>query len=330
MSNLQEKTAALVQLGAYMLSGDPAWQEAKEHAVQRNQWFTAEHIELATKNIVNGFLQAGPLAEWSADFTLPEAPKTVGITMAGNIPMVGFHDFLCGYISGHRLRIKYASRDEVLIPFLVRQLAQWDPSVTEQVQRADMLKHCDAYIATGSNNSSRYFEQYFAKYPHIIRRNRTSVAVLDGTESPEELNALADDVFIYFGLGCRNVTQVCVPAGYDFQPLMHALGRYSHLMNHHKYRNNFDFHLAVYLLNLVPYMTNDSVLLVANDIPFASVSVLHYRYYTDKAQLLQELRDSSDIQCIAGKEGVPFGRVQQPGLRDYADGVDVMAFLASL
>jgi hypothetical protein len=193
-----------------------------------------------------------------------------------------------------------------------------------------MLKGCDAYIATGSNNSARYFEQYFARFPHIIRRNRTSVAVLDGTETTVELYLLGRDIFSYFGLGCRNVTQVCVPEGYDFVPLLKELDSYEPFMNHNKYRNNYDYHLALYLLNRVHYLSNGSLLMVENDIPFSAVSVVHYRYYTDKAELIRGLQQSADIQAVIGHGLIPFGAAQFPELDQYADGIDTMAFLSGL
>jgi len=331
MSIKDHKIAVLGRLGQYMLSEDEAWVLAKERAILNNQWFTQDHIDKAVKSIADNFLQKDKLEQWLAAYTLPAEPKTVGITMAGNIPLVGFHDFLCGYCSGHRIHIKLSSKDNILLPHLLQRMSEWDPAVEEQIQITEMLKGCDAYIATGSNNSARYFEQYFAKYPHIIRRNRTSVAVLDGSESSAELALLADDVFTYFGLGCRNVTQLCVPEGYDFEPLLQVFKeRYGHFDNHHKYRNNFDYHLAVYLLNGVHYKSNDSVMLVQNDIPFSAVAVVHYRYYTDRSALLDGLTDNPDIQCVVGKGLIPFGSAQSPSLTDYADGVDVMQFLCSL
>jgi hypothetical protein len=250
--------------------------------------------------------------------------------MAGNIPLVGFHDFLCGFISGHKLLLKLSSKDTVLMAHLIKKLSEWEPAVLRQVHTAEMLKGCDAYIATGTNNTARYFEQYFGKYPHIIRRNRTSVAVLDGTESDEELSALGRDIFTYFGLGCRNVTQICVPQGYDFTPLLRTLEAYRGFVDHNKYRNNYDYHLALYLLNRVPYLDNGSLLLVENSLPFSAVSVLHYRYYDDPEAILNEFRGSPDIQAVIGHDAIPFGTAQRPGLNDYADGVDTMAFLCGL
>jgi hypothetical protein len=200
----------------------------------------------------------------------------------------------------------------------------------EQIQVSERLNDCDAYIATGSNNSSRYFEQYFSHVPHIIRKNRTSVALLTGKETAEELQLLSDDIFMYYGLGCRNVTQIQVPKDYDFVPLLQSFEKYSNLINHHKYKNNYDYHLAIYLLNRVPYMTNNMVLLVEQALPFSAVSVLHYNYYDDYNSAKTALENNMDIQAIVGHDALPFGSAQHPQLAEYADNVDTMKFLCSL
>lgn len=326
----EERLELLLQLGRYMEANEEAWQEAKRRAVFANAWFTGEAIAASEKNIVREFLQKEKLERWFSAYTLPGSVKKVGIVMAGNIPMVGFHDFLCGFVSGHSLYLKLSSKDEVLLRHLVDVLVTWQPALGETIFIAELLKDCDAYIATGSNNSARYFEQYFARFPHIIRRNRTSVALLDGTETDEELELLAGDVFLYYGLGCRNVTQLWVPEGYNFDRLLSILGRHDELMLQHKYKNNYDYHLALYLLNRVPYLTNESVLLVENALPFSAVSVLHYRFYKNEAELTGDNALLNDIQCIVGHGHTPFGSSQSPELDDYADGVDTMAFLCSL
>jgi hypothetical protein len=325
-----DRIALMAQLGAYMRSEDPAWKGARERAVLANSWFTEEYIDLAIENIVAAFLDEEQLKRWLEGYPAPASSKNVGIIMAGNIPLVGFHDFLCGFMSGHRLLLKLSSKDDVLLRHLLEKLAEWAPETADQILIADMLKGCAAYIATGSNNSARYFTAYFGKYPHIIRRNRTSVAVLTGKESREQLMELGKDVFTYFGLGCRNVTQISVPEGYDFTTLLEVFNTWEGMLQHHKYRNNYDYHLALYLLNKVPYMTNGSLLLVENELPFSPVSVLHYRYYTDRNALVQALAESDDIQCIAGEGQVPFGQTQRPSLTDYPDGVDTMRFLSGL
>ncbi|XZF15450.1 acyl-CoA reductase [Chitinophagaceae bacterium MMS25-I14] len=330
MISLATRIDLLEKLGNYMLSDDEAWQDAKIRARLANPWFTDDFINISIQNIIAEFLQKDKLEAWLRQYTLPQQAKKVGIVMAGNIPLVGFHDFLCGFISGHNLLLKLSSKDEVLLKHIIGKLTEWNPEVADQVQVSELLKNCDAYIATGSNNSARYFEQYFQQYRHIIRRNRTSVAILDGTETEAELDALADDVFTYYGLGCRNITQLCVPEGYNFDTVMNVFKKHEDMILHHKYKNNYDYHLALYLLNRVPYITNESLLLVENKLPFSAVSVLHYQFYKDKTELAAELQAGNDVQCIVGHGFTPFGEAQRPGLMDYADGVDTMAFLCSL
>ena len=340
----EERISLMVKLGQYFRHNNEEWQNVVQQAERMNGWFTQEFLALAVKNITDEFLQEDKIKQWLRQYPeLNEAStkdSAVGLVMAGNIPLVGFHDFLCIYLAGFKLRIKLSSKDTVLWQHIIALLGTWDSNFPEQVSISEMLKNCDAYIATGSNNSARYFEQYFKKYPHIIRKNRTSVAVLDGNETVEELEALADDVCTYFGLGCRNITKIFVPENYRFEGLLSALNKYKHHRDHNKYRNNYDFQLAIFLLNQVPYMTNDSVLLVPSESPFAAISVLHYGFYTDKDSLLQSLIQDDDLQCITTHTAVPagnlatsvkaFGRNQCPGLNDYADGIDTMKFLAGL
>ncbi|MFT4061822.1 MAG: acyl-CoA reductase [Edaphocola sp.] len=337
-----ERIASLVKLGRYFEANNSEWQEVCERAERMNAWFSQEYIRLAVSNIAQQFLQEDKINSWLSAYPKlcnDARPKpTVGLVMAGNIPLVGFHDFLCIFIAGFPLRVKLSSKDTVLWQHIFRQLESWYPAFDLQVQTGEMLKGCDAYIATGSNNSSRYFEQYFQKYPHIIRRNRTSVAMLDGTETDEELTLLASDAATYFGLGCRNVTKIYVPEGYDFTRLLPFFNAYAHHFDHNKYKNNYDYQLAIYLLNKQHYMTNGSILLVENESPFAPIGVLHYGYYQNKEPLLEQLKADGALQCIcsntatanADKVVVPFGANQKPSLFDYADGVDTMGFLEGL
>ncbi len=330
---LQERIHLLGKLGEYMRGNDPAWEAVQERACRENPWFIPEFITESVKNISSHFLEPSILQSWAHGYGIPDtepAPVSVGLVMAGNIPLVGFHDFLCVFVSGHRQLIKTSSKDEVLIKHLVQQLISWDERVGESVQFADRIAGCDAYIATGSNNTGRYFDFYFGKYPHIIRRNRTSVAVLDGTETEAELDALCNDIQLYFGLGCRNITQLFVPEGYDFIPLLGALRKYAYFMECHKYKHNFDYHLALLIMGNKYYMTNDSVVLTENASPFSPVSHLHYQFYRDKEEVTRLLMGNTDIQCITGHGYTDFGKAQSPGLEDYADGVDTMAFLMGL
>lgn len=330
---LQQRIGIMVALGEYMRGSDENWLAAKERAYRENPWFIPEFIDRSTENIASRFLQPTLLQNWALNYGVPVSPtppKTVGIVMAGNIPLVGFHDLLCVFISGHNAMVKLSAKDEILTRHLAEKLFEWEPATRETIQFAERLNGCDAYIATGSNNSGRYFEYYFGKYPHIIRKNRTSVAVLDNTETKAELEALAADIQVYFGLGCRNVTQLYVPQGYDFIPLLDALRSYEYFMDYHKYKNNFDYHLALLIMGNKYYMNNDTVILTENESPFSPVSQVHYAFYDDRQLLDVLLGKSSDIQCVTGHGYIPFGQTQSPRLTDYADGIDTMAFLAAL
>ena len=322
----------MVELGNYLRSNTIEWLMAKQKAHEKNPWFIPEFTQLACRNIFTEFLQKERLTEWITYYHLDDniQPKNTGVVMAGNIPLVGFHDFLCIFISGHRQTIKLSSKDDVLLRHLVQKLYEWEPGCTRLILFADMLKGCDAYIATGSNNSSRYFEYYFAKYPHIIRRNRTSVAVLDGNETVEQLQALADDVYTYFGLGCRNVTKIYVPRDYDFVPLLESFKKYNALFDHNRYKNNYDYQLAILIINRLYYMTNGSILLREDKSLFSPISELNYEFYNNASEVYSYLEQNSSVQCIVGNSHVPFGEAQSPGLTDFADGVDVMEFIKSI
>ena len=314
--NLQERIKLLVKLGEYLQADGPEWQEAKENAERQNGWFTQSFIELAVANIVNNYLDGAKLEAFAGAYNIPPAqlsPKSIGLVMAGNIPLVGFHDWLCIFLSGHQARIKPSTKDTLLISHIIATLAGWNPEVNTQTLFAEMLKGCDAYIATGSNHSARYFDYYFSKYPHIIRRNRTSVAILTGHETPAELGLLADDANLYYGLGCRNVTKIWVPQQYDFVPLLEAFKKYIDFADHNKYKNNYDYQLAILLLNNKYYMTNGAILLVENEAVFSAISQLHYSYYSgDSAEILASLQNNPDIQCVIGKGGLAFGQAQTP------------------
>ncbi|TSA57366.1 MAG: acyl-CoA reductase [Sediminibacterium sp.] len=330
---LQTRIRLFTRLGEYILQDNADWQDCKERAYRENPWFITEFIELSVKKIAENFLQETALTDWALAYSVPDCPnqpKNIGIVMAGNIPLVGFHDLLCSFISGHKTTAKASSKDSVLMKHLVNKLTEWDPTVEDKIVFADNLKGCDAYIATGSNNTSRYFEYYFGKYPNIIRKNRSSVAILDGTETPVELLALADDIQFYFGLGCRNITKIFVPQGYDFIPLLDALRKYEHFMDFHKYKHNYDYHLAILIMSNRYYMNNDSTILTENIAVFSPVSQVHYAFYSDANTVLTELASNVEVQCIVGHGQVPFGMAQSPSLTDYADGIDTMAFLTNL
>jgi hypothetical protein len=330
--NLQERLQLLQRLRAYMLSGEESWSEARERAQYQNAWFLPEFIGLAVNNMATLLLDEEVLAEVAHTYSLPDAParvKTVGLVMAGNIPLVGFHDMVCVFLSGHRQVIKPSSKDDVLIRHLAGKMAEWAPETATLISFADSLKGCDAYIATGSNHSARYFDQYFARFPHIIRRNRTSIAILDGKETADELSLLADDIQLYFGLGCRNVTQVWVPEGYNFEPVLEALKKYDYLMDLHKYKHNYDYVLTLNMMNRQNYMTNGSIVLSPNTSPYSGISNLNYAYYKDRDELINSL-DPDTLQVIVGHGFTAFGQAQCPAFTDYADGVDTMQFVMQL
>jgi len=331
--NLQHRIDLLVELGEYISSKPEGWQAACERAGRENGWFIPEFIDHATKGIKEQFLRREHLEGWAHSVPMPAErpePLMVGIVMAGNIPLVGFHDWLTVFITGHKALVKPSSKDQVLLKHLVETLGDWEPSLRTQTAFAEMLKGCDAYLATGSNNSARYFDYYFSKYPHIIRRNRTSAAILTGEESPDELRALADDVHLYFGLGCRNVTSLFVPDGYDFVPLLDAFRVYGWFADHHKFRNNYDYNLALHILNKKYYMTNGSLLLVEDPSLFSPISQLNYTFYSPGTDPAAGLKGSADLQCLVGRGYLPFGTAQQPSLTDYADGENTLQFLANL
>lgn len=332
--NLSKRISLLVRLGEYMQQNNEEWQAAKDSAYRSNGWFLPEFIELSINNITNCFLQKEALKNWVAKYPSIEKeyinPKQVGIVMAGNIPLVGFHDFLCVFISGNKSLIKASAKDEALIKHLTAKLIAWEPELEYFIAFADMLKNCDAYIATGSNSTANYFEYYFGKYPNIIRKNRTSVAILSGNETQEELKLLAGDVFQYFGMGCRNITKLYVPAGYNFEQLLNVFKAYNYLENNHKYKNNYDYNLALHLLNNKPYMSTGAMLLVEDDSIFSSVSQLHYQYYASINSIISLLKDNESVQCIVGSGFVPYGAAQQPSLTQYADGIDTLMWLSQL
>jgi hypothetical protein len=330
---LQQRIDDLNHLGNFIKSGSEDWDNVKELAYRSNPWFTPEFINLASNNIAEQFLQRDKLQHWATQYNVQdqvENEKTVGLVMAGNIPLVGFHDLLSIFISGHKQLVKASSKDNVLIKFLWEKMVEFDSGVADKIAFADKLTNCDAYIATGSNNTGRYFEYYFGKYPNIIRKNRTSIAILEGDETAEELDKLADDIQLYFGQGCRNVTKLYVPKEYNFEPLLRALDKYDHYCDFHKYRHNYDYQLALLMMGNRMYMTNGSIIFSENPSLFSAVSQVHFEYYDSSDELEQRLKSNDAIQCIVSRNNIRFGQAQAPSLTDYADGVDTMAFLTKL
>jgi hypothetical protein len=339
--NLQQRIEAAVFLGKTILEGDEYLDAVIHRTSFHNPWLTKENQHQALKAIAEKFLKRDALENWVSKYHIEDQPNTkiVGLIMAGNIPVVGFHDFLSVFISGHKSQIKLSEKDPFVFPYLLKIMEKANSEVAKMYELAERLKGIDAVIATGSNNSSRYFEAYFGKYPHIIRKNRNSVGVLSGKETDAELLALGGDIFQYFGLGCRNVSKVYLPTGYDRKQLLEILHEYRDLVLHDKYKHNFDYNFALLSLNRIPFDINGCIILTENPALQSRIAALHYEYYSDLETLEEELeRKSAEIQCIvSGKgttfkktESLEFGKSQQPGLTDYPDGVDVMAFLTSL
>jgi hypothetical protein len=329
--NLQARIKGFVTLGQQLSDTNNALLiEAKSAAYQQNAWFLPTFIDQAIEQIREQFLQQTALEEWTAAYPSIADQAThlkVGIVMAGNIPLVGFHDLLSTLIAGHTAVVKRSSKDQVLMDFIIASLIKINPAFEAQILVQEQLKNCDAYIATGGNTAGNYFEYYFGKFPHIIRKNKTSIAILDGTETLAELAALADDCMLYYGMGCRNVTQIWVPEGYDFIPFLNALKKYNYLQDQHKYKHNYDYQLALLMMRKQLYMDSGGVLMSENPSPFAAISQIHYQQYPLGTSPTFNM---DEIQCVVGKNQLPFGSLQKPLLAQYADGVDSLAFLSGL
>ncbi|WP_373512765.1 acyl-CoA reductase [Persicitalea sp.] len=312
-------------------------QEVAKMARGRNGWFIPENTLLSLQKIAENYLNFDKLTQFLNKYPEVDAPRKVGVVMAGNVPAVGFHDALCVLLSGHKLMAKVSKDDTPLILFMLETLKKVEPNFKEEIQFVERINEADAYIATGSDNTARYFEYYFAKKPHIIRKNRNAVSIIEGDESSEVLTALGGDILTYFGLGCRNVSKLYVPAGYDFSKLYEALeSKRSFYANHHKYFNNYEYNRSILLVNGTPHYDNGFLMFTESEAIISPLSVVYYESYDSLPQLIAELDTQNEkIQCIVADPekipgAVPFGQAQSPGLDDFADGVDTMAFLTNL
>ncbi|MCP4550750.1 MAG: acyl-CoA reductase [Bacteroidetes bacterium] len=308
-----------------------------EKSFLENPWFTLENTHQAIKVWASSLSQTNIetwLSAYDTNLT-PELPKRIGVVIAGNVPLVGFHDFLCVLVSGNKYLGKLSSSDKYLLPTLAKILIKFEPGFDQLISFTEnKLENFDAIIATGSNNSARYFECYFGKYPHIIRKNRNGVAVISGNE--KNLTDLGADIFNYFGLGCRNVSKIYVPEGYDFKPLLKSLDAYNELRNHHKYNNNYDYNKSILLINNTAHY-DTGFLLIKEDAQISSpISVLNYEYYNNIEILNKQLSQEKEfLQCIVAESDdilnrIKFGESQKPELWNYADGIDTMEFLLNL
>lgn len=350
MTDQQQRLQAFVKLGDFfrqyceyasnralhLADRDPGLvqlDEKIELAGNKNGWFTRENIEFSLKTW-STLLTAEKLEKWLMPYNLQKnTPKKVALILAGNIPLAGFHDFLCTLITGNRAMVKLSSNDCILLPFIANYLIQAAPCLKASFSFPEgRLEGFDAVIATGSNNTSRYFEYYFGHKPHIIRKNRVSVAILTDRQSPETLRALGEDIFRYYGLGCRSVSKLFVPEGYDFDAFFSAIYPYHSILDHQKYTNNYDYNKAVYLMSEFKILDNGFLMLKEDSNYGSPIATLFYEFYKSPGDLLERLNaDRDQLQCVVA-EGlltgeIPFGETQFPGLQEYADGMDTVEFL---
>lgn len=320
-----------------MIEPSDAFKNLILSASNNNAWFTAQEVERAL-NSLHKMLNQQDLETWFETIKVSETPKKVGLILAGNIPMVGFHDVIAVLATGNIALIKLSSADDKLVPALLTELVKIEPLLSDRIIYIERLKDFDAVIATGSNNTSRYFDFYFGKGPNIIRKNRNSVAVITGTESKEELALLGHDIFDYFGLGCRNVSKLYIPEDYDIKNFFEPIEGFNDIINHFKYNNNYDYNKSIYLVNLKHHYDNGFLLLTEGESLSSPLAVLYYETYTNIEQVQELLKNKAeDIQCVVSKAPLKlktavlgFGQSQNPKLWDYADNVNTVEFLNSL
>lgn len=350
MGEIRDRISAFVKLGTLFreLSQKKAANDQSDskhitalthklhQAEQHNAWFTQENLHFALSNWADALTEAN-IEKWLSNYQFEsKQPKTVAVIMAGNIPLVGFHDFLCVLISGHRIVIKQSSNDMHLLPHIASYLEEIEPWFKGKISFfKDKFPAYDAVIATGSSNTARYFDYYFSSKPNIIRKNRNSVAILTAKETPEQLYALGKDIFMYYGLGCRSVSKLFVPQGYDFDAFFKAIYPYNEIIELTKYANNYDYNKAVYLMSLFDIQENGFLMLKEDQGYGSPIATLFYEYYTDPETLNQKLiQDKEQIQCVVSQgwveNEIPFGKTQHPRLWDYADQQDTIKFLLEL
>jgi hypothetical protein len=328
---------AFNKLRMFLKHPDVTFSDLVAFAPNKNAWFTAEEVNRSLSGLYS-MLNENDLRDWLKDVKITNNQKKVGLILAGNIPMVGFHDILCVLATGNIALIKLSSSDDQLLPGLLKELIKIEPLFAEKIIYTERLKDFDAIIATGSNNTSRYFEYYFGKVPHIIRKNRNSVAVITGEESKIELEQLGHDIFDYFGLGCRNVSKLYIPEDYDIKNFFEPIQSFQTIFNHFKYNNNYDYNKSIYLVNAAKHYDN-GFLLLKEDVSLSSpLAVLYYERYKNLDEVAQALETATEnIQCVitsadlnlsTGTAG--FGKSQQPKLWDYADHINTIEFLNSL
>lgn len=337
--NLNERIKSFSLLGEILrniISGEENEYSRKlnkliDNQQNHNPWFTRRNVRFAIKAIADE-LTFENLTKWTDAYPGLKAemkPLKVGVIMAGNIPLVGFHDFLSVLITGNDIIVKTSSKDPDLIVMIGEILCALNQDFKSKITfTKNILSNFDAVIASGSNNSSRYFEYYFGKYPNIIRKNRNSIAIIEGDETDQELKNLGTDIFAYFGLGCRNISKIFIPNEYDFHIMIRNWNNYSDIINHNKYANNFICNKAVCLVNKEKFLDTGFLLMKEESKLASPVAVLHFEYYEHLSEVEKQVKEMKDkIQCIEGRRNVEFGKAQLPRLWDYADGKDTIEFL---
>lgn len=304
-----------------------------------NPWFTPNNIHKSIRAIASQWLSNETLENWVAQYPshmfAPLKPKTVGVIMAGNIPFVGFHDFLCVLASGNRFLGKTSSKDGGLMRTMGNLLIEINPEYEQYIEFTDgQIKGFDAIIATGSDNTARYFDFYFKNYPSIIRKHRNSIAIITGKETPHDFEQLGFDIFDYFGLGCRNVSKLLVPKNYDFTPMLDSFANWSNLINHNKYANNYEYNRAIYTMNRVAHLDTGYLIVTPSEYIESPVGVIFYQEYSTPQDAMEYINLHTDkIQCVVGNttthhNAITFGTTQMPQIDDYADGIDTIKFMA--
>jgi hypothetical protein len=330
----KERIEALVWLGENLFAL-PGVEEAIQQAGIRNAYFTDAFVRLALTGIQSWF-SPERLESWSSDVKEPEVSKKVGLVMAGNIPLVGFHDLMSVFVSGHIALYKPSGSDEVLPDFLLQTLVQRFPKLASRFQKTERLNTVEALIATGSRNTAVHFNHYFRHIPRIVRGARSSIGVVYGFEQKEELEPLCDDIMQYFGMGCRSITKLLVPDNYDFHPFFEALEKYRYLTDHHRFQNNAIYHKSIFLMNGDTFLDNDILMVRERPELFSPQGVLHFEVYPNLEQAREIVRNHShELQCHVSYQGqfpesIPFGTAQHPAIDDYADGIDTLQFLGKL
>jgi hypothetical protein len=339
MSNFskEDKIIAFARLGDFLRIPNTALNHVINSAQNHNAWFTPAQVNKAVTALGN-MLNPPDLQKWLAKYPENSKAHTIGLILAGNLPLVGFHDVLCVLASGNKAIIKLSSQDNQLLIAVLDQLFEFEHRFKPLVNIVFKLENFDAIIATGSNNTSRYFEHYFGRVPHIIRKSRNTVAVLTGNETAEELHLLGNDIFSYFGLGCRNVAKLFVPEGYVFNFFFESIESFNPIINHHKYNNNYDYNKSIYLVNKVPHLDNCFLLLSPNHTLCSPLAVLYHQSYVNLDDVEQQINAAeSSLQVVVSHVKlnikvalVNFGETQNPKIYDYADGIDTMKFLVNL